>query len=184
MTTMVSTDAEYETDRKVEDIDDACTVFEINAMSNIAPQFHNKFNGQPRLWWKLETDVRGLVDDGRKFNIFAGSVFVEGQDVMKIGKRSEPRRNWKIGVPHGFFKIVIDVERSEAVGFLFDHSIDVEEGCSIENSRSKWPSACVVPIEKIEEATGLNFFGNLTQSKNDRLRSSSKESTWINWLND
>lgn len=48
----------YEKDFKVEDIDDASTVFEINAMSNVAPQFYDKFNFSSGVWWNLEYDVR------------------------------------------------------------------------------------------------------------------------------
>lgn len=176
-------DAEFEDSLRVEDIDDACTVFEINAMSNIAPQYHNRFNGQPGLWWLLETDVRGLVDAGRNLHIFAGSIFVDGVDVQRIGDRDASERSWKIGVPHGFFKVVIDVGREEAVGFMFSHAAPVQGACDIDDADTLWPSACVVTIDAIEDATGLEFFSALTQDENQRLRAASTKATWVRWVN-
>ena len=97
-------DAEIENNLHVEDEYDACTVYEINALSNIAPQFHVRFNGPPGVWWQLETDVRNLVDDGNEYQLFAGTVFIEGEDVRKIGNRKNDDSTWKIGVPHGFLQ--------------------------------------------------------------------------------
>jgi DNA/RNA endonuclease G (NUC1) len=178
------TDAEFESSLKIEDEDDACTVFEINAMSNIAPQFHDLFNGQPGVWWLLETDVRNMVEDGKEFQEIAGSIFVDGLAVEKIGDREAEPSTWSIGVPHGFFKIIVNVDRQEAVGFLFDHSGDVPNGCDIHDKQTvSWPSDCIVPIEQIEQATGLKFFTDLTAAANQRLRKASARETWIEWLN-
>src|SRR3546814_17228692 len=58
-----------------DDIEDACTVFEFNYMSNIAPQLHSRFNGSGGLWYKLETRIRERV---------AG----KGKSVHKIGRAS------------------------------------------------------------------------------------------------
>jgi DNA/RNA endonuclease G (NUC1) len=169
---------------KIEDEDDACTVYEINAMSNIAPQYHDLFNGQPGVWYLLETDVRNMIEDGKEFQEIAGSIFVEALPVEKIGDRDEDSSTWNIGVPHGFFKIVVNVDRQEAVGFLFDHSGDVPNGCDIHDKQNvAWPSACIVPIEQIESATGLKFFPDLTATANQRLRKTSTKETWMEWLN-
>jgi len=175
-------DAESETDLKVEDPDDACTVFEINAMSNIAPQCHNRFNGSPGMWWQLETDVRAMVDNGAVFNVFAGTIFLENTEVMKISDRKSDPDNWDIGTPHGYFKVVIDPLRKEAVGFLFNHSSDLAKGCNIDTA--KWPSNCIRPIEDIEALTGLTFFSSLNKNQNKRLREASRKETWRNWRND
>jgi len=176
-------DAEYESNLRVEDEDDACTVFEINALSNIAPQFHTRFNGQPGVWWLLETDVRSMLDDGREFQIFAGTVFLDGVEVQKIGDQTLSRSEWRIGVPHGFFKVIVDPMREEAVGFLFDHAGDLEKGCNIGEPGVEWPSACIVRIQDIEAATGLKFFRKFNNAKKLRLHQSSTKQTWFNWMN-
>lgn len=174
-------DAEFEDSLKIEDIDDACTVFEINSMANIAPQYHNRFNGSPGVWWQLETDVRDMIDQGKEFQVFAGSIFIKDKQVQKIGNRKKKERNWNIGVPHGFFKVVIDTNRDETVAFLFDHQADIPDGCNID--QASWPSECIVSIEEVEQATGLSFFSELTQKTNNRLRKSSNETTWSEWRN-
>ncbi len=172
-------DAEIESTLAVEDDHDACVVFEINSMINIAPQYHDRFNGQPGVWWKLETDVRQMIDDGRSFNVLAGSVFKNDQAIQKIGPINDDTQ-WDISVPHGYFKIVVDVENLSAVGFLFDHQGDLAKGCDID--QINWPSECVRPINDIEEATGLRFFPNLTNPENELLRATSNKGTWFRWL--
>lgn len=173
-------DAEFEQNLLVEDMYDACTVFEVNSMSNIAPQFHKRFNGAPGVWWALEAIVRNMLDDGIEFNIFAGTIFVEKYPVDKIGPKHKSERYRKIGVPHGFFKLIINTDREEAVAFLFDHSLDLENGCDIDDIR--WPTECIVTVEKIEELTGLKFFQALNSDKSHRLRKSSSIETWKSWV--
>lgn len=73
-------------------------------------------------WWQTETDSRAMVDAGCNFQIFAGTVFLEDRPVQKIGKRAKNSYKSNIGVPHGFFKIVIDVDRQQAVGFFYDRT--------------------------------------------------------------
>ncbi|MBO6544074.1 MAG: DNA/RNA non-specific endonuclease [Alphaproteobacteria bacterium] len=68
-------DSEIEEDLKVEDIDDACTVFETNYMTNIAPQLHNSLNGLGGPWYKVETLVRDLAKLGQEIHVLAGTIF-------------------------------------------------------------------------------------------------------------
>lgn len=164
---------------EIDDIFDACTIYEINAFGNIAPQYHDLFNGPPGLWYLLETDIRHLVDNGRSFNIIGGTIFTEAE-TMLIGDRSADESAWSIAVPHGFFKVVIDEANLLAVGFLFDHESDVPGGCNLEQSR--WPSDCIVPIEAIEAVTGLTFFADLTEDENRLLRTASTHNTWMRWI--
>lgn len=164
---------------QIDDFFDACTIYEVNAFGNIAPQYHDLFNGPPGLWYLLETDIRHLVDNGRSFNIVGGTIFTEAE-IMLIGDRSADEPTWSIAVPHGFFKVVIDEANLLAVGFLFDHESDVPGGCNLEQSR--WPSDCIVPIEAIEAVTGLTFFADLTEEENRLLRTASTRSTWMRWI--
>ena len=159
----------------IDDVDDACTVYEINMISNIAPQFGDTFNGATGIWFALETDVRVLVDEGRDFQIIAGTVFAS-EPITRIG----PMDDQTIGIPHGYFKIVIDPDTLSAVGFLFDHDTDLADGCDI--NVVIFPSQCIVTIEEIEAATGLTFFPELTAAQNQFLRDSSASETWLRWL--
>jgi len=173
-------DAEIESTLKIEDEYDACTVYEVNAMSNIAPQYHTRFNGSPGEWYTLESAVRKMVDKGKEFHVFAGTVFMEGRAVQKIGNRDQEATEWKIGVPHGFFKIVVDSDNNEAVGFLFDHQQNLENGCNIDSITSY--TDCIVSIEEIEQVTNLKFFSLLDTNRNNLLIETSTLSTWNKWL--
>src|SRR3546814_1893293 len=82
-------------------IEDACTVFEFNYMSNIAPQLHSRFNGSGGLWYKLETRIRERVaGKGKSVHIIAGTVFGDG-DAHVVGPDED------IFVPHMFYQIII-----------------------------------------------------------------------------
>lgn len=130
-------DADIEGTGRVEDPDDACTTMEINAMTNIAPQYHSAFNGAGGLWYELETKIRDAVDDGGEFYVYAGSIFDASKPIQKIGLRSKDDgralAEWEIGVPHGFFKIIIDAKTGEREMYVFNHSKDVG-GCELDDS--------------------------------------------------
>jgi len=161
-------DAEFEDSPgwPVEDPDDACTVFEINYMSNVAPQYHEKFNGVGGLWYKLETAIRGLIDNGHEFHLIAGPAFAAGP-VQKIGSRSD------IHVPHSFFKIVIS--NNEPVAFLFAHDEQVNApGCSLDAALEE----CIVSVDEVETATGLDFFSMLSATEQHQLETAPNTHLW------
>jgi endonuclease G len=134
---------------QIVDLDDACTVFEIMFMSNIAPQQHHGFNGSGGLWNQLETIVRDRVDSGASFHLFAGTIFGE-EDVQFVGPDDD------IGVPDMFYKIV--VSEHGPVGFLFVHKNRIgTRGCALDAELEN----CIVPISVIEGLTGLDFFSEL-----------------------
>jgi endonuclease G len=170
-------DAEIESTLQVEDPFDACTVFEINSLANVAPQYHNKFNGVSGLWYKLESLNRGMIDRGRELYVFAGTVFQDGLVVEKIGDRNQAESEWLVGVPHGFFKVVIDPARQDAIAFLFNHQSDISGGCPMDSELSD----CIVDFETLEKVTGLSFFTGLSSSQRKTLKTSSTTENWAFW---
>ena len=164
-------DAEVENvkGQPVEDPDDACTVFEVNYMSNVAPQYHNRFNSGGGLWWKLEEEVRDLLDSGHVLHLVAGSVFEETLSKNLVGPD-----NGKIQVPHGFFKIIIT--RIGVVAFLFGHDTEGKSrGCALDSELID----CVTSVAKIQEVTGLNFFSALPDNHQEALESKPNKTLWM-----
>lgn len=145
---------------KILDIDDACTVFEINYMSNIAPQYHERFNGKSEdgptgLWFQLETKVRAMIDAGQSFHIIAGSIFGDAP-VQRVGSATDNKPD-NIGVPHMFFKVLIGDDG--VVPFLFVHQARVSPyGCDLDAKLKD----CIVTIEQLEAASGYDFFSMLS----------------------
>ena len=152
---------------------DACTVREVNYMSNISPQYHARFNGSPNgagavpgLWYQLETNVRSEVDAGEEFHIIAGTIFGD-EGVQFVGPESN------IGVPDEFFKIVIT--QHGPVGFLFVHRRQLNpEACPLDANLID----CIVPISVIERATGLNFFDDLPEELESELEAIDGQTAW------
>lgn len=162
-------DAEIETadNLPVEDIDDACTVFEINYMSNIAPQLHGNFNGAGGLWFALETAVRkDIVGGGKAIHIIAGTVFGDA-DIDKVGPDAD------IQVPHMFYKILI--ADAGAVPFLFVHTAKIgSKGCPLDAALE----SCIVTVGDIEAVTGLDFFAGLDDGTEARLEGGDGRAVW------
>ena len=151
----------------VEDADDACTVFEVNYMSNVAPQYHNRFNGAGGLWWELEAAVRDFVDSGRALHLIAGPVFEAGLPVVSVGPEKD------IQVPHGFFKIVIT--EGGVVAFLFGHHpAGQAQGCALDAELTD----CVTSVDKIEAVSGLDFFSVLPEGHQSALETVPNDALW------
>ena len=152
---------------------DACTVREVNYMTNITPQYHSRFNGSPPgqgatpgLWYQLETIIRSEIDAGEEFHIIAGTIFGE-DDVQLVG------RDGNIGVPDEFYKIVIT--QYGPVAFLFSHSRQLHpEACELEAQLVE----CIVPISVIEAATGLDFFTSLPDQLESDLEAIDGRTAW------
>ena len=147
-------DAEIEEDLKVEDIDDACTVFEINYMTNIAPQLHNSLNGSGGPWYKVETLVREQAKDGEEFYVLAGTIFGNAP-IKTVGNPNDSRPD-TIGVPHMFWKVI--VSDGHAFGFLFEHDAQLHPdnlGCPLKETNVQH---CLVPIPEIEALAGIRLF--------------------------
>lgn len=147
-------DAEIEEDLKVEDIDDACTVFEINYMTNIAPQLHNSLNGSGGPWYKVETLVREQAKDGEEFHVLAGTIF-GNVPIKTIGNPNDNRPD-TIGVPHMFWKVI--VSEDHAFGFLFEHDAQLHPnglGCRLKEMNVQ---NCLVAITEIEALADIDLF--------------------------
>lgn len=161
------------------DPDDACALYEINSFSNIAPQYQDAFNGQGGLWFAAEEAERDLMERGRRLMIMAGTVFLAGKPVQEIGDRRQPAAHWEIGVPHGFWRLVVDPAAGEAVAFLFDHEGDVPHGCAMDAGQL---ARCIVPIVMLEAATGLHFWQGADPALTARLRSGDGGRIWQRWI--
>lgn len=149
------------------DIDDACTVFEVNYMSNIAPQLHSKFNGAGGLWYQLETIIRqDIAGAGKAIHVIAGTIFGTG-DAYVVGP------NQDIFVPNMFFQILIT--RAGTVPFLFVHHERIgRKGCALTAQLEE----CIVSIADIEEISGLNFFSGLTKTDEIWFEKSDGRAVW------
>ena len=142
------------------DPDDEKTVFEVNYMSNIAPQCHKGFNGGGGSWWKVERWIQsamGKTKDEEAY-VIAGTIFHDGK-VKKIGPKKD------IYVPHAFYKIVVfkakDNKPRRVFAFLFPHDFPCKKRkVKIENF--------LVSVDIIEALTGLDFFSeaNFDEAKN------------------
>lgn len=141
-------DAEFEGKRglPVEDIDDACTVFEINYMTNMSPQLPG-FNSQGGAWYDLETKTRGEVDQGASYKIIAGNIFL----------KNDPKRisngGLEIAVPDALYKVIYDGNKMTGYLFFQEEMFGYTHGCLPKAELA----ACEVSIDFLRTIPGVNF---------------------------
>ncbi len=128
------------------DPNDACTVYEINYLSNIAPQYDDRFNGGRGLWYQLETRIRqDIVGTGTPIHVISGTVFGNAP-IQTVGARLIP-------IPHMDFQILITPYG--VVRLLFVHSPQIgAHGCALRATLEDW----IVAMADIGAVSGLGFF--------------------------
>ena len=141
-------DAEYEETRglPIEDIDDACTVFEINYMTNISPQLPH-FNSQGGAWYDLETKTRNEVDAGSIYNIIAGNIFIS-DDTKTISNGG-----LEISVPDAMYKIIYNGTHKTAYLFFQESTFDYSFGCLPKADIAE----CEVSLDDLRSIPGVSF---------------------------
>lgn len=128
-------------------------------MSNMSPQIRN-FNGG--IWRELEENVRDWAYDAREIYVVTGPVLTQGIR-EKIGDN-------KVSVPDMYYKVILDVAEPEkkAIAFLMPNEVSY-----------KPISAYAVPIDRVEELTGIDFFHQfLTEDFEAELESMADIDQW------
>lgn len=150
----------------INDLDDACVVFEINYMTNIAPQLHSTFNGSGGLWFALETAERAILKRGVDLHIIAGTHFRTAIATV-VGPEDD------IFVPHLYYRLVI--AEQGVVVFLFVHEDKTRsKGCKLNSALEE----CIVTVADIETLTGLDFFHDLDDDDERRLEGTDGRAVW------
>lgn len=120
-------------------------------MSNICPQAPNLNKGD---WRELEETCREWAIQYDTLYIVCGPLFKEEEKVKRVGKS-------KVAVPHGFFKVLLKLGDSPAaVGFLFPN-----DDCNASLS------AYAVPVDSVEQVSGIDFFPALPDEAEGQLES-------------
>ncbi len=125
--------------------------------SNIVPQ-DKDFNAG--VWNRLELQIRQWAKKYGTLFVVTGGVLEDGLE--EIGDED-------VDVPRYFYKIVArgDTSNPKLIGFLM---------LGVESTRPL--REFVVPIDKIERMTGIDFFENLTNDKEDELERGVKIEDW------
>ncbi|MCO6479245.1 MAG: DNA/RNA non-specific endonuclease [Phaeodactylibacter sp.] len=110
-------------------------------MSNISPQSANFNKG---IWRELEELARSWA----KRN---GELYVVTGPVLSMPPKGEVGEN-RVSVPAAYFKVLLDAEEPQVkgIGFLIPNEVSFDPLYDF-----------VASIDKVEEVTGLDFFGEL-----------------------
>ncbi len=128
-------------------------------MTNICPQ-------APKLnqvyWERLESACR-------RWACLYGSIYIICGPVYKSGKYTTFGTNHTIAIPDGYFKVVITLEEGEerGIGFYYRND-DVRQTME----------CAAMPIDKVEEMIGYDFFAELPDEVERRVESQNKLSSW------
>lgn len=128
-------------------------------LSNMAPQNGPMNQG---IWSQLEANVRRWAQDRDELYIYTGPIYDEEQDEIEtIGAH-------EVAVPNGFYKIVFDPARKEAIAFMMPN----------EKLETKDTPQYIVSIDSVEQATGLDFLSTLPDDEEESIESTAASALW------
>lgn len=116
--------------------------------------------GNRGIWADLENQIR-------TFAVSEGDIYVVTGPILPETKTKTIGAS-KMTVPDAYYKVVYDTtEPEKMIGFILPN----------ENS-SKSLKSFAVTVDAVEMATGLDFFSELPQDKQNRLESSIDVNAW------
>jgi len=126
-------------------------------MSNMSPQWPGFNRG---IWKRLESQVRTWAYKNDKIYVVSGPILRPG--LSKIGRNG-------VSVPESYYKAILDTKEPEikAIGFVLPNK---KSGADLKGF--------AVPIDVIENLTGIDFFAGLDDGVEDRLESSLNLTKW------
>jgi endonuclease G len=131
-------------------------------MSNITPQTPEFNRG---IWKELEELVRSWAIRDKGVYVITGAVLKPG--LPTIGKANE------VSVPEKFYKVILYCNKPtiRMIGFLLN------------NEASNEPlTRFVVPVDRIEQLTGIDFFPKIPDDLERKLESKSRDEMVADWF--
>ncbi len=135
---------------------DSIAMYESFYMSNISPQ-NPAFNRG--IWKSLEGKVREWANTKEKLDIVTGPIFSKTD--LRIGQNN-------VRVPAYFYKILFAEEQNQMIAFILPNAAS-------SNSLDRFVST----VDSIEQITGIDFFIQLPDSKENQLESEIALSGWF-----
>lgn len=144
--------------------------------SNMAPQRGN-FNR--KIWENLESKVNEWAEKVGVY-IITGSIFDRdgdgARDPDENAIRMKPRK--LVAVPTHFYKIILHIRddgKFDSISFMLPHN-----NKTIKN-RDKYLTSRIVTVDEIEQLTGIDFFPDMPNSRQNTLESTKATSLTL-WL--
>lgn len=128
--------------------------------SNMSPQRPDFNRG---IWADLEGTIRGYMGrhPGHQLLVVTGPV-------LKDGLPTSERSPNGVTIPEQYFKVVVDREANQGIGFL------------LPNSGSKAPlMSFVKTIDEVESLVGIDFFANLPDEQEGKVEASKSVDFWF-----
>jgi endonuclease G len=128
--------------------------------SNMSPQRPDFNRG---VWAEVEGKMRGYLANNPETQLFVvtGPVLKPGLPVVERGIN-------KPSIPEQYFKVVMDLENQRGIGFILKNQGSVDP-----------VSSFAVPIDKVEELTGMDFFADVPDVIEDGMESKLDLESWL-----
>lgn len=127
-------------------------------LSNMSPQLPAFNRG---IWKSLESLVRDFAIRYNKIYVVTGPVLMPG--LPTIGES-------EVSIPEFYYKVIIDIQDPivKGIGFIMENQ-----------SSSRELQTFAVPIDQVEEITGLDFFAPLPDFLENRIESEVDFEAWM-----
>ena len=128
--------------------------------SNMSPQLA-EFNREG--WAELEGSLRAYINRNSSTQLY---IFTGG--ILKNGLPTISRSINKPSIPEHFFKVALDLKNRQAIGFI------------LPNTEITYPlKSYAVPIDEVEQITGLDFFSLLEDELENRIEAGIDIRAWF-----
>jgi endonuclease G len=127
--------------------------------SNMSPQTPGLNRGR---WADLEDAMRGAcIAHNTPLFVVTGGILQATLPKLEQGIH-------KVSIPNHYYKVILDLEHSEAIGFIMP------------NSKCEFPlQHYVCSVDSVEKITGLNFFHKLADDAEQTLESVAHVQYWL-----
>lgn len=128
--------------------------------SNMSPQLAEFNRGK---WANLEGLLRGYIYDHPTTQLYVVTGPLLNDSLAKIERGIN-----KVSIPKYFYKVALDLKNNKAIAFIMP------------NKDIAYPvSSFAVPINEVEEVTGINFFYQLSDDLEEELENQNNVADWV-----
>jgi endonuclease G len=128
--------------------------------SNMSPQLP-EFNREN--WAELENLLRAYIYRNPKAQLYVVTGPLLEDDLPRMERSKNDLR-----IPRQFWKVALDLENKQAIGFLFPHQ------------EIRYPlETFAFPVDHIEKVTGIDFFPELEDRLEEELESQVNKAVWV-----
>ena len=151
--------------------------YNTHTVLNASPQKQWFNNG---IWKDLERLTENWADKYEKLWVICGPIFHKKKPRLWLGEEEKGEK--LVAVPDAFYKIIIrksdDPKKPHVLAFIYPHAIKPSDNRKKSSSKKYPHKKFLISVDEIEKHTGLDFFTNLSNAKQQAIEANPAAQVW------